>query len=305
MKKKLLIVSIVFSLLVMVPIISMVNAASTAEFTGVQEQTYTWTATIDNTTLQAMYDDFRVDLESAGALDEPITKKNISDMSVVGLNHRADVYEVVLDKEGLAADNVTLVKFEANYSAGGQNIESLFWNYSATGMLNTYMLENQTFRMPYPPLYNVSSMIPPVISWAMPNVPFVPSNTNWSAVVSAMDDILTQYVSLNPLVEADNYTIAVSEKGVKVTYAKEFLDGSYSAYTVNQNEAIEYTIQYDANGILSLIDVKYGETSAIKWTQGAAAPAPPIPGYGLITLLGISAVAMIGVIYLSKRKKLL
>ncbi len=264
----------------LLPIIPPSHAGSTAVFTAVQERTYTWQATIDNATFQTFYDDFNLSTETSMFLSSPITKDDISLMSEAGLSANATVYNITADYELMGMINVSFIQFVINYSAGGQNFEALYMNYSArdnTTFSDFYWIMNQTFQLSSLfPFFNPTTISPTMI-WTTPILPFIATNINWTAAILVMNSTLQMYVSAFSYLSMDDYTLSLSGNGFTVAYNVGFLNASYTGYTINQSKPIEYTIEYDSNGILSKIELIYGGTGAIKWEQGTGDPPPPPP----------------------------
>lgn len=164
-------------------------------------------------------------------------------------------------------------------------------------------------------VYN-STMYPEPLIWL-----FDPNDLNESTIMMGMSGtplimskgfnyamFVSEYQSIiasNPYTSG-NITITVQGNGFKIVYKAAILEYLFEGapFEVGTMKDAEVTCRWNSNGVLDKATLKYDgvelataylETEEVVW----------IPGYELVTILGVSLVTFIALVYTIKKKKIL
>jgi hypothetical protein len=279
------------------------DSSGTGSWTGVKVKLYEWKATtVNNDTFQELYTDLNF---SEGAPE--LTRDEISNMSASNVNLYMDVLNITTDVEvaGESPKNSTKVEVNGTMKSNGKPF-GLGEMSCSLYLDNMSKAEHYDDIIYYPPFASDKYLYYTVPLDA--ETTFHSTNYNYTYVVQEYIDDLSGE-DQNPLVNGTDFTISKSGNGFQIWYNKSALNQLYDPdydYIVNQTKELEFTMKYDDNGVLSLLEVKYGGDIAIAWEQvGGGGEVGQVPGYGLFSLLGVSATAIFCLVYLSKREKVL
>ena len=306
MKKKLILPTILLFLVIILPLasLSVANGESsgTGSWTGVKVNLYEWKATtVNNDTFQELYTDLNF---SEGAPE--LTRDEISNMSASTVKINMDVLNITTDVEVGIENPKNSTKVEVNGTMNSNGTP-----FGLGEMSCTLYLDNMSKKRHYDDIiFNPPFSSDRYLYYTVPldaETTFHSTNYNYTYVVQEyIDDLSVE----NSLENGTDFTVSKSGNGFQIWYNKSALNQLYDQpqydYIVHQTKELEFTMKYDDNGVLSLLEVKYGGDVAIAWEQVVGGgEVGQVPGYGLFSLLGISATAIICLIYLSKREKVL
>ncbi|MHA1670386.1 MAG: hypothetical protein ACTSV5_07375 [Promethearchaeota archaeon] len=317
MKKNILLTSILVSLLIILPMIS-ITQAFTEVWTGAEVKTYTWeTTAADNATLQEITVDL---LFGVGASYRyyAFTEEMVSEIAEDGMTVEVDVTDVALDQMDPTYGEASIITGQMTTTIGDDIgvVAALTYDVGRTVPIadesNTANLDIQlqSYYKYAVPTYILDWMIPNGYGWAadagrLYNL-FAATNTNWTYILSNWNSTLQGAA----MTYGTDFTLEQSGIGFHIWYnvsvTNPWLTWITGFSTYNQQKTLDLTYEFDNNGVLNYSSVSYGGVVAHTLEPKVASPPPPtpgIPGYELISILGVSTTAVVTIVFIVKRKR--
>ena len=185
------------------------------------------------------------------------------------------------------------------FDVGGLYFDQ-YMSYAANNW--TLVTEAANFTEPMMYLFNPSDLNESTIMMGGgPNL-FISKGYNFAMFVS----VYMSYIATDPYMNG-NITIAVQGNGLKLNIKAAYLEWYYNMmgaiFEVGTFSDAEMTIRWNSNGVLDKATLKYGGLDlgdAYLETDDEFF----IPGYELVTILGVSLVTFIALVYTIKKKKI-
>ncbi len=288
----------------------------TSEWTGAEEKTYTWETTeADESTLLQMNTELKLSL-GASSRQYSFSPGTAAGLAESGMIIEATITDVAYDQLSASYNgNVSILSGDVTTEIGGvtdiygltsSGETCLIANESNTDNLDTHL----TMFYKYSSIFYtfpLDYMLPSGYGWTVTGynlyLLFTATNTDWDYVLSNWNTTLQ-----GSLTYGIDYTLEKSGNGWYVWYnvgaTNPFLVPIWGDY--DQTETLEITFEYDNNGVLNYSSVSYGGVVAHRLELKVEAPPtspPEIPGYDLVSLLGVSTFAGVSILLLKKRRK--
>jgi len=295
MKKKELFAISLLSILVFVSFAN-VAVAAPPSYVGVKKgDTYIWRASLNvanlNTTAIALFgaDNWTLMYESFLAYFETNTGMKFDFFKGAGLK------AVII--------NVTDEMPHHWYTE--LDVSGLYLDQYVSYAANNWTLVYNSSMYPFPSMYlfNPSDLNESTITYAMSGYYFImPIGYNYSMFVT----VYQSYIATNPYMNG-NVTIAVQGNGFKMTFKATYLEYMFESlgapYEIGTLSDAEITIRWNSNGVLDKASLVYGGlTLATAYLETAEVPF--IPGFELVTILGVSITTIFAIIYIKRKKNI-
>ncbi len=290
----------------------------TSDWTGAEVKTYTWETTEANeSALLQMNTELKLS-NGASARQYSFSPGTAAGLAGSGMVIEATITNIAYDQISASYQgNVSAISGDVTTEIGGvPDIHGLTSSGETCLIANESNTDNLDIHLTM--FYKYSSifytfpldyMLPSGYGWTVNGynlyLLFTAKNTDWDYVLADWNATLQ-----GSLTYGTDYTLERKGNGWKVWYnvgaTNPFLVPIWGDY--DQTETLEITFQYDNNGVLNYSSVSYGGVVAhrleLKADEPPPTPSPEIPGYDLLTLLGVTAFAGISLIYIKKRRKL-
>ena len=291
----------------------------TSAWTGAEVKTYTWETTeADESTLIQMNTELKLSY-GATSRQYSFSPGTAAGLAGSGMTIEATITDIAYDQASASYyGNVSVLSGDVATEIGGvTDIYGLTSSGETCLIANESNTDNLDIHLTM--FYKYSSifytfpldyMIPSGYGWTVTGynlyLLFTASNTDWDYVLSDWNTTLQ-----GSLTYGTDYTLEKSGNGWYVWYnvgaTNPFLVPIWGDY--DQTETLEITFEYDNNGVLNYSSVSYGGIVAhaleLKADEPLTPPSAEIPGYELLSLLGVSAIVGVSIVLTLKRKKLL
>ncbi|MFX1313066.1 MAG: hypothetical protein ACFFHD_10685, partial [Promethearchaeota archaeon] len=133
---------------------------------------------------------------------------------------------------------------------------------------------------------------------------FIPKGLDFNQIATWINTNITDIEFIY-----ENITVTGLSNGFRVQILGEFLEWALSAliaapFPIDNLNDLTITIEWNNNGVFSDASVVYSESELVSLELTSAETANgEVPGYNILIFLGISSVAIIGIIYIIRRKK--
>ena len=291
----------------------------TSAWTGAEVKTYTWETTeADESTLIQMNTELKLSY-GATSRQYSFSPGTAAGLAGSGMTIEATITDIAYDQASASYyGNVSVLSGDVATEIGGvTDIYGLTSSGETCLIANESNTDNLDIHLTM--FYKYSSifytfpldyMIPSGYGWTVTGynlyLLFTASNTDWDYVLSDWNTTLQ-----GSLTYGTDYTLEKSGNGWYVWYnvgaTNPFLVPIWGDY--DQTETLEITFEYDNNGVLNYSSVSYGGIVAhaleLKADEPLTPPSAEIPGYELLSLLGVSAIVGVSIVLTLKHKKLL
>ena len=287
----------------------------TSAWTGAEVKTYIWETTEANeSTLLQMNTELMLSL-GAASRQYSFSPGTAAGLAGSGMTIEATISDIAYDQvSGSYYGNVSVLSGDLTTEIGG--VSDI---YGLTSSGETCLIANEsnpdnldihlTQYFKYSNIFYtfpLDYMIPSGYGWTATGynlyLLFTASNTNWDYVLSDWNTTLQ-----GSLTYGTDYTLEKKGNGWNIWYnvgaTNPFLVPIWGDY--DQTEVLEITFQYDNNGVLNYSSVSYGGVVAHRLElkiDEPPTPPPGIPGYELLSLLGVSAFVGVSIILIIKHK---
>ncbi|MBA7531262.1 hypothetical protein ES705_23473 [subsurface metagenome] len=187
------------------------------------------------------------------------------------------------------------------YMISAFNGSGLFFDYYIAYAKNNWTLvANNTMSF----LIDPSTLNESTIMYGMSGVPlFMSKGFNYSMFA----DVYQAYIATDPYTNG-NITIQVQGNGfkmaLKAAYLEYMFDMMGAPYEIGTLSDAEMTFRWNSNGVFDYASLVYGglepATAKLETTDEGL-----IPGYELVTILGVSLATFIALVYTIHKKKIL
>ncbi|MFX1277109.1 MAG: hypothetical protein ACFFBP_12685 [Promethearchaeota archaeon] len=114
----------------------------------------------------------------------------------------------------------------------------------------------------------------------------VSKSIDWTTLVAEFNQARDALIG-----SSTDITVSALTSGFQINIVEGFFNES--------SKEISISMEYDENGILTKGEVKYDDKTAILMTQGESS----IPGFEIPLIISVSAITVVGLIYVIKKKK--
>jgi len=165
----------------------------------------------------------------------------------------------------------------------------------------TLVTNSSMFTEPMLYLFNPSDLNSSTITMAAPNL-FTSKGYNYAMFVTFLQTMIASDPYMN-----GNITVAVEGNGFTMTLKAAYLEYMFESlgapYEMGTLKDAKMTFRWNSNGVFDKGSLKYdGLELATAYLETDEVPF--IPGYELVTILGVSLVTFIALVYTIKKKKI-
>ncbi|MBA7531264.1 hypothetical protein ES705_23475 [subsurface metagenome] len=188
----------------------------------------------------------------------------------------------------------------------GVNASGCFFDFYISYAANNWTLQTEAANETSPMVYFVdpSALNESTIMYSMSGIPiFMSKGFNYAMFVSEYQSIIAS----NPYTSG-NITITEQGNGFKIVYKAAILEYLFESLgtpiEIGTLKDAEITLRWNSNGVFDKGSLVYGGlelATAYLETDDEFF----IPGYELVTILGVSLVTFIALVYTIKKKKIL
>ena len=187
----------------------------------------------------------------------------------------------------------------------GVNASGVFFDFYIAYAANDWELMTEAANQTYPMVYFVdpSALNESTIMMGMTGMPiFMSKGFNYAMFVTWYQSM----IATNPYMNG-NLTIAVQGNGFKFTMNALFLEYMFNTtgapFEIGTLSDAEMTFRWNSNGVLDRASLVYGGlTLATAWLE--TDDDGVIPGYELVTILGVSLATFIALVYTIRKKNI-
>jgi hypothetical protein len=169
--------------------------------------------------------------------------------------------------------------------------------YSA-GLNNWTMLVNNTMTG----IYDPNSLNETTIVAAFGGIPFIMAKGfNYTMATNALNTI----IAANPYT-VGNMTVQTQGNGYKITLLASYLQAAFNStgapFNLGSLGNAVFNVRWNLNGVLEYGDLVYGGLTFA--SIQLVANDDSIPGFEIVTIIGVSIVTIIAIIYIKRKKNL-
>ncbi len=272
-------------------LLSFVNTSTAAppSFVGVAiGDVYTWVPTVNmanvNTTGIALFgqENWTIAYNLLSELYKNSTGIDLGAFAGAGLRLAVEnVSDVITVAPGIFASAITI---DLYYSAGLNN-----W----TMFLNNTMMG----------IYDPNSLNETTIMYGFGGIPLIMAKGfNYTMMTNAFTTMIegTPYLNGNMTVETQGLGFKVTFKS---TYLEAVFNNSGAPFDIGELSDAIFNARWNSNGVFEYGSIEYGGLT-IASIQLITTDDALIPGYEIVTILGVSIVTILAVIYVKRKKNM-
>lgn len=248
-----------------------------------------------------------------------IANLNATGLAVFGVENWTIMYEHFLDY----FENSTGMQFDFFAGAGMKIVmknvsdviphpsfpdtfgSGLYFDYYMAYAANNWTLLTAAANMTSPMIYVIdpSPLNESTISYALSNsLPIImPIGLNYGMLATSFQTAIDAVPRL-----AGNMTVQVQGNGLKFTFKPAFLEWMINttalAFEFGPLSDAVMTCRWNSDGVFEYGSVTYG---GLTIATAQLVPPDAIPGYEIVTIIGVSIVTILAVIYIKRKKNIL
>jgi hypothetical protein len=185
----------------------------------------------------------------------------------------------------------------------GFNASGVFFDYYVAYAANNWTLVYNSSASSYPMIYLIDPSVlnESTIMYGMMGMPlFMSKGYNYTMFVNVYQDMIASIPELN-----GNVTIAVQGNGFKITYKAAYLEYMFNntgaPFEIGTLSDVVMTFRWNSNGVFDYASLAYGGLT-LATAQLVTTDDGFIPGYELVTILGVSVTTILAIIYMKRKK---
>jgi hypothetical protein len=185
----------------------------------------------------------------------------------------------------------------------GVNASGVFFDYYLAYAANNWTLMTNGTTYPSPMIYFIDPSVlnESTIMMGMMGIPlFMSKGYNYTMFVNLYQTMIASDPYLN-----GNVTIAVQGIGFKMTYKAAYLEYMFNMtgapFEIGTLSDVVMTFRWNSNGVFDYASLAYGGLT-LATAQLVTTDDGFIPGYELVTILGVSLATLIAIIYMKRKK---
>lgn len=169
--------------------------------------------------------------------------------------------------------------------------------YGSTGLNNWTMLLNNTMI----PICDPNSLNETTIMYGFGGLPFIMAKGfNYTMMTNFFAAMITATPSLN-----GNMTVEAQGLGFKITYLSTYLEIMFNMtgapFDIGTLGDAVFNVRWNSNGVFEYGSLEYGGLT-IASIQLVPTDDALIPGYEIVTIIGVSVVTILAIIYIKRKK---
>jgi hypothetical protein len=282
MKKKEIFAISLLSILLFVSVAN-VSVAAPPSYVGIKNgDTYIWTANLN------------------------VANLNATAIALFGEDNWTYMYEYFMEyyenNTGMEFQNVT---DEIYPFLPGVNASGVFFDYYVAYAANNWTLVSNATTYPFPMIYFIDPSVlnESTIMYGMMGTPlFMSKGFNYTMFVDVYQAMIASIPELN-----GNVTIQVHGNGFKITYKAVYLEYMFNMtgvpFEIGTLSDADMIITWNSNGVLNYASLAYGGLT-LATAQLVTTDDGFIPGYELVTILGVSVTTILAIIYMKRKKNI-
>jgi len=276
-----------FSCLIILSLVNTTSAASPS-FIGVAiGDSYTWVPTVNMANVNATgialvgQENWTIAYNMLSELYKNTTGMELGYFAGTGLKLDVNnVSDVITVAPGIFASTINI---DLYYSVGLNN-----W---------TMLLNNTMFG-----IYDPNSLNETTIMSGFSEIPLIMAKGfNYTMMTNAFSDLIASTPALN-----GNITVQTQGRGFKITYLSTYLEYAFNMsgapFDIGTLGDLVFNVRWNSNGIFEYGSVEYGGLTI------ASIQLVPInaliPGYEIFTVLGISMITILSIVYIKRKKNI-
>ena len=188
----------------------------------------------------------------------------------------------------------------------GVNASGLFFDQYISYAANNWTLVSNSSMSTWPTnqLVNPSALNESTIMYGMMGTPlFMSKGFDYAMFVTVYQAMIAADPYMN-----GNFSIALQGNGFKMTYKAAYLEYMFNMtgapFEVGTLSDAGITLRYNSNGVLDYASLAYGGVELAS-AQLVTTEDGFIPGYELVTILGVSLATFIALVYTIRKKKII